>query len=434
MPRRRTFLQTAGVTALAGLTSLAGCNTQSSPSTTGTSTTTTTPENTGNETATTTEENQRTDTSRFHLGATSVLEDFEDLGPWSASGGSIQADTETAFRGSQSLRITAPKGTNAAWAVRDVDWDLSGKTLSLAFDPTKPVEKVLVEVRLVRADDTTLTMGELVRVPANQGWMRLDLATSRFTGGTDLSKIRRVELGMRAAAGAIDFNVDDLRTVPRPETGSVVLTFDDALESHYTEALPRLREYDMPGNAAIITGSVGSKGSLTLDEMGEMRDAGWAFANHSTTKDRLTSLSTQELWLNVNDASDYLTSHGFDGDSPAFVYPSGSFNEAVLQTVGETHDLGFRYMAPLSAATGAITDPLTIGRGNAAANLTHSKTMVTYAEQLRNTVVLTFHDIAEDAGGLGMTPGTFQQLVDYISRRNVDVITMSDLAKNHLAD
>jgi len=435
MTRRRTFLRTTGIAALGGLTSIAGCLGQGGSSTpTSTTTTNATTTSSGNETTTENQPKESPGGERFHLGATTSIDDFEDLGPWNAENGTIEADTETAFQGSQSMRVTAPESDGFAWASRDTDWDLSGSTLSMAINPTKPVDNVIVVVRLIAPDTNNVhKMGELLRIRPNQGWMRLDLATRDFSGSPDLSKVKRVEVGMRAAAGPIDFNVDDIRSAPRPDKGYVVLSFDDSLESHYTEGFKTMQEYDMPGNVGVITGQIGTDGSLTMSEMNEMRDADWEFASHSTRDAALTKLSTQEMWLAINDASDWLTSKGFAKGNESFVYPHGVFDDKIAEFVGGNHSMGFRYMDPLSAASGQITDPLTVGRGNAAYDQKLSKTMVNYAEHFNNIAVLTFHDIARN-GGLSITPEKFQDLIDYISRRDVEVVTFSDLKKNHFAD
>lgn len=435
MTRRRTFLRTTGVATLGGLASIAGCLGEADQnSDTTTSTTQQTTNTQENETTTEEEPNESDQSKRFFLGDTTVVDDFEDIEPWEAMNGEIEANTENTFQGSQALHITAPESEDFAWVTRDVDWDLSNKTLSLGLNVTSPAENVIMVVRLIAPDTNNVaTMGELLRARADQGWMRLDLATRNFTGAPNLSKVQRVEIGMRAANGAIDFTIDDLRSVPRPDKGYVVLSYDDSLKSHYTEAFAKMQEYDMPGNVGVITGEVGNDGSLTVGEMEEMRDAGWEFASHATRNQALTEMSTQEMWLTINDASDWLDSKGFTDGNEAFVYPKGAFNRNIVDFVRRKHSMGFRYMDPLSGASGRITDPLTIGRGDGATNLTHSKTMVNYAEQFNNITVLAFHDIKNN-GQLSIAPSEFSELIDYIDRRDVEVITFSDIKENHLAE
>lgn len=435
MTRRRTFLRTTGVATLGGLTSIAGClgeaDNSSTPTTTAAEQTTNTE---GNETTTEEEPNQSDKDNRFFLGNTSVIDDFEDLEPWEAMNGEVQADSESTFQGSQAMRITAPESDGFAWAGRDVDWDLSDKTLSMAVNVRSPVDNVIMVVRLLAPDTNNMrVMGELLRARDGQSWMRLDLATRDFAGAPDLANVSRVEVGMRAAAGEVDFTVDDLRSVPRPDKGSVILSFDDSLEAHYSEAFKKMQEYEMPGNVGVITGQVGSDGSLSIEQMEEMREAGWELASHGTRDQALTSISTQQMWLAINDASDWLARKGFSDGNESFVYPHGEFNDEIVNFVRRKHAMGFRYMDPLSATSGRITDPLTIGRGNAAYNLDLSKTVVNFAEQFNVNAVLTFHDI-KDNGGLSMSPSDFSELIDYLARRDVEVITFSDLKKNHFAD
>ena len=157
-----------------------------------------------------------------------------------------------------------------------------------------------------------------------------------------------------------------------------------------------MKEYEMPGNVGVITGQVGTDGSLTLEQMNEMKQAGWEFASHGTRNESLKSLSTQEMWLAINDASDWLASNGFTEGNESFVYPHGEYDDNILEFVRRKHSMGFRYMDPLSAASGRITDPLTIGRGDATYSLNLSKTMVNYAEQFHNITVLAFHGITND--------------------------------------
>lgn len=434
MTRRRTFLRTTGVATLGGLTSIAGCLGEADETTTTTTTTQQTTTTEGNETTTDEEPKGSKNGERYVLENTSVIDDFEDLEPWEAMNGELEADTETTFQGSQAMRITAPEADGFGWAGRDVDWDLDDKTLSLALNVASPVDNVIMVVRIIAPDtNNVVKMGELLRVREGQDWIRLDLATRDFSGSPDLSNVQRVEIGMRAADGEVDFTVDDLRSVPRPDKGYVVLTFDDSLESHYTEAFKKMQEYEMPGNVGVITGEVGSEGSLTVEQMNEMRDAGWEFASHATRNASLTSLPTQEMWLAINDASDWLDSNGFTTGNESFVYPHGSFDKEIVDFVRRKHAMGFRYMDPLSAASGRITDPLTIGRGDGSYNLDHSKTMVNYAEHFHNITVLAFHGIKSE-GGLSMSTTDFSELIDYIERRDVEVITYSDIKKNNFAD
>lgn len=375
-------------------------------------------------------------TDRYHLAGTTVLEDFEDLSAWTATSGRLQAASPTAFNGSQSLRLTAPSGAGdvSAWVGRDVDWDLQDATLSLAVNPTSPVDNLLLAVRLHAPDDQHVhTMAEFLRVRENQGWMRIDLGTRETTGSPDLSTVQRVEIGVYAASGAIDFHVDDLRRVPRPDRGAVVLSFDDALESHYSQAYSAMLPHDMPGNAGIITDHVGNDGALDVDQLDQLQAAGWELASHATRDAALTTLPPGEMERTVRTAQRWLTDHGFETGARSFVYPHGAYNDRLLDVVERHHAMGYRYLSPLSATSGRITDTHTIARGNAAYNLDLTKQTVANAEKHGTTAILAFHDIA-DTGGLSMSPDDFRDLVDYIDRRDVDVLTFSDLLETRLAD
>ena len=55
---------------------------------------------------------------------------------------------------------------------------------------------------------------------------------------------------------------------------SVLLTFDDGLESLYTVALPLLRRYGMAGTAFIVPGFVGLPGFCTWEQLRDMQASG----------------------------------------------------------------------------------------------------------------------------------------------------------------
>jgi GT2 family glycosyltransferase/peptidoglycan/xylan/chitin deacetylase (PgdA/CDA1 family) len=67
------------------------------------------------------------------------------------------------------------------------------------------------------------------------------------------------------------------------------LTWDDAHRSLYTDALPLLRDLDVPGTVFVPTLYVGTSDEfMTWDELRALRDAGWTIGSHTTRHARMS--------------------------------------------------------------------------------------------------------------------------------------------------
>jgi peptidoglycan/xylan/chitin deacetylase (PgdA/CDA1 family) len=79
----------------------------------------------------------------------------------------------------------------------------------------------------------------------------------------------------------------------------IVLTFDDGYADAYENAFPLLKKYGMIGTFYVITGQVGSPGSLTWDQIVEMQHAGMEFGAHTVHHPFLTRLPPLGAFLEI---------------------------------------------------------------------------------------------------------------------------------------
>jgi peptidoglycan/xylan/chitin deacetylase (PgdA/CDA1 family) len=102
---------------------------------------------------------------------------------------------------------------------------------------------------------------------------------------------------------------------PAPKN-SVLITIDDGFIDASTQALPILKKYGQIGNFAIITGVLGTREYMTLDQLKEIKNAGMGIMNHTHLH---CSLAER---VNQNGQRVYLPNSGIEDVEPC---PSFTF-------------------------------------------------------------------------------------------------------------
>jgi peptidoglycan/xylan/chitin deacetylase (PgdA/CDA1 family) len=146
--------------------------------------------------------------------------------------------------------------------------------------------------------------------------------------------------------------LDGARSLPaRP----VVLTFDDGYEDFYTTAFPVLKQHHFRAVAYIVSGFMGRGTNLSPDQIREIDAYGIEIGAHTVNHVDLTNSSAAGLKYEVKGSKDSL--EAIVGHPVLdFCYPSGHFNDTVIQAVqaagfasatttqpGAVHSLADRY-------------------------------------------------------------------------------------------
>ncbi|MBU1657837.1 polysaccharide deacetylase family protein [bacterium] len=146
---------------------------------------------------------------------------------------------------------------------------------------------------------------------------------------------------------------------------TVALTIDDAFESIYTEAYPRLKEKNFPFTVFVNTSAIGrtSKHYMNWEQMREMRLHGAEFANHSLTHDVLLPKKSEntEAWQKrlkneIEGAQKKLQEElgaNTNENPKLFSYPFGEYSE---QTADFVKSLGYVGISQTSGALGMWND------------------------------------------------------------------------------
>ena len=149
------------------------------------------------------------------------------------------------------------------------------------------------------------------------------------------------------------------KTIPAK---TVVLTFDDAYQSVYQQALPVLKEKGWPFTVFVTTQYIGEGYSnfMSWQQLREIRQSGGEIGNHSLSHPhfvRRRNAETDEQWRQriINEIQQAQTILQQNSISPilALAYPYGEYSKAVKQLVRE---LGYFGIGQHSGAVSRQTD------------------------------------------------------------------------------
>jgi peptidoglycan/xylan/chitin deacetylase (PgdA/CDA1 family) len=121
---------------------------------------------------------------------------------------------------------------------------------------------------------------------------------------------------------------------PKP----VVVSFDDGLQSQFTEALPIMRELGWPGVLNLKVDSL-EQGELSEAMVRRMINAGWEIDSHTITHRDVTTLDAAALEEEVADSRKILQER-FGVPVDFFCYPAGRYDEDAIAALRDAGYLG----------------------------------------------------------------------------------------------
>jgi peptidoglycan/xylan/chitin deacetylase (PgdA/CDA1 family) len=150
---------------------------------------------------------------------------------------------------------------------------------------------------------------------------------------------------------------------------SVLITFDDGYADNFL-AFEELAVRNMIASWFVVTKDIGKMSSwvdentpsnqlLTAAQLREMQDAGMEIGSHTHTHCRLTQVSTQQIYEELNHSKAYL-SELLNKPVTSFAYPYGLYNSAVLSA---TQAAGYEVAFTTNPGFGLVNNnPLEVRR------------------------------------------------------------------------
>jgi len=214
--------------------------------------------------------------------------------------------------------------------------------------------------------------------------------------------------------------------------GVVSIVFDDTTESQFTTARPILDAHCYQGCAAVLVEAVGASGSMTLDQLIQLREFhGWDISGHGYSvaahNAPYTALSADELDSDLKALKAWMVSNAFHSEWMA--YPQGAYDAEVERAVA-------RYF---SAARTIVVNPRQVLpcanpyrlRSKTVANTTPTAQLTELIDDAYDNgswLILTFHSIvAAPAAATEYATADFTTVINYLAAKGIPVRTISDV-------
>ena len=223
----------------------------------------------------------------------------------------------------------------------------------------------------------------------------------------------------------------------------VVLTFDDAVQSHLDYVAPMLKEKGFGATFFITNAWMNDTANfMDWDDVAALHRMGFEIANHSWTHEPLyTEEAISRMEENLARVDSALLAHGIP-KPVTFGYPSNFYSPGTVEKIRE---LGYRFarrgMQPEipygQIAHGPLFDPAlnhrlvipTSADAYPEWTLDHFKGIINRAEEGK-ALILQFHGVPDIAHPwVHSDPELFRQFMDYLEEQDVEVIAMRDLDK-----
>ncbi len=115
---------------------------------------------------------------------------------------------------------------------------------------------------------------------------------------------------------------------------SVVIAFDDGYRDNFENAFPVLAERGFKATIFCVTQRLGTKDYLELNEIFEMKRAGFSFGSHTNEHPHLPRLLREEKQREISDSKKILEEM-LDFPVSFFCYPYGEYDQETVELVRE---------------------------------------------------------------------------------------------------
>lgn len=388
--KRRTFLKGAGVLTL-GLAGCMGKQRQTTPTPTGGPNGT--DDGTPEPTMTESENPAPAEDLSWWIKRGEVIDSFNTFAAdWRVDQGKARASKATTFNGGQSAFLSS-EGDSRARIKRtfSTSLDLTNKDVSLAVrlkSTTLDLLQVSVYMRDLFGGYRLLTGS--VQANATDRWVRLDLGFQQEEDFVSRA-VKEIWVGCRDGASQItEFYVDDIRAVPKPEKGIVMLTFDDSSPRDYMEAFPTLQKYGWAGTAFPVISRITEGSTPSIGHYKEMVEAGWVVGGHTLNHERLPDFTRGDQDIILSETRRQLDEKGLSGEFVPFRTTYGDYDSNSLDLMTSHFDVAYAGTGSASGSAAYVSDPRTIGfvPGD---DLETAKSLVDKAAAQRQLAGLTIH-------------------------------------------
>ncbi len=163
---------------------------------------------------------------------------------------------------------------------------------------------------------------------------------------------------------------------------------------------------------------------LTPTQIQGLQAAGYEVGDHTMTHANLATLSVTGARAEIDGARADLIALGITPKT--FVYPYGSYTEAVKQIVAQDGFIGARSVIEGLNPSGADRYALMHHEVNFTTTVADVQGWIAEALRTKTWLILTFHEVDTNGRQYSTTPDTFRQIVNLVSGSGLTPVTMAD--------
>ena len=244
-----------------------------------------------------------------------------------------------------------------------------------------------------------------------------------------MNALRRLPLALLFVGACAGSRVNAPERVP---DRVVVLTFVDAVRSHYTTVAPLLRQYGFSATFFVTEFQAPPFSDSTLymtwNEIGALARMGFEIGNHTWKHTHVDRMNSARFLEELRYVEDRVQSVG-GTKVTSFAYPAYVTSADAVQTL---RDVGYRFarIGGGKAYDPVHDDPLLIPSFSTGAD--NRDDILRAFQQARDgrVVVLTIHGVPDAAHPWVTTPpALFEEYLRYLRDNHYTVIAMRDLAR-----
>lgn len=372
------------------------------------------------------------------ITSSSLRESFEDKDDWTPNADCTVVDDAVHYKvGAQSIEVTSPVGSLGMVTKAVGPWDLSGSEECRLWFYVDDLAKV--QGFFVRLTDVTqakyCTSYPIAKCKDYAGWNLISIKNDEWSmsGGMTLdTPVAYIRMGITGAVGEQAVGSFDGFYTDVVATPALMLTFDDASSTVYTNAHNYMQPRNIPGTFYIKTSAVNAgAGFVTSAQLLTMQASGWTIANHTQTHPYLTTLTEAQIEAEWLAAVADLTGWGITGNAAYHMgCPFGDWDDVVLKATGDvgalTHRIGQPVGSPIMPFDEAYKIPLAIIL-KAATSLATVKAWLDTVIADNRLGICVGHTITDGVPGeYEWAESDFQAFINYVIEQQIPCITMDE--------
>lgn len=266
---------------------------------------------------------------------------------------------------------------------------------------------------------------ELKPAQTAKDWSRYEAS---FTIPADVKNMTVLHL-LSAAGFLITDDYQITHFVPEGfSRGLVSITWDDGVESQYTQAFPLHKKYQLPGSFFLISGSLDQKNFMTTDQAQEIQKAGNELGSHTATHPHLATLGADDITRELEQSQTDLRAK-FKTSFEDFVTPYGEYNDQVTSAI-KTYYRSNRSVENWYNAKNNF-DIYNIAVQNVYTTTTPSQveSWVKKAKTDKTWLVLVYHQVDNPDDQYSVSRGDLEAEFRYLKESTLPVVTIDQALK-----